>query len=240
MIRQRRYGFSLLAALAVVVSVACGSDAGNLPGNLLQNPGFEDGKSAWASLTTDAWQPDFALSSSITHAGSDSAYLEMRTDASTPAVRIWGVGQEFTAKQFPEELHGFYRVGPWTPDTKKQYLQVVVIAWGAENVPDPAFPNHQLRYILAGIDQPPFAIRNAKYVFLTTGAPQLDQWVEFKRNLADDFKRLWGAVPRNFDKVRVLFEVRFDDKAAEERPLADVYFDDLYVGSSTPGAQTGP
>ena len=161
----------------------------------------------------------------------------MRTDASTPAVRIWGVGQEVSPKEFPQELHGFYKVDGWTRGTAKQYLQIVVIAWNASNVPDPSFENYQIRYILGGISAPPFEIKNAKYVFISTGEPRLGQWVEFKRDVAADFQRLWGNVPEGFDRIRLLFEVRFDDKAADERPAADVYYDDLYLGPPT--ATTG-
>ena len=49
--------------------------------------------------------------------------------------------------------------------------------------------------------------------------------------MGEDFQRLWGAVPQGYEKIRVLFEVRYDDKAQDEGPLeADVYYDDLYSG----------
>ncbi len=38
-------------------------------------------------------------------------------------------------------------------------------------------------------------------------------------------------MPENFENIRVLFEVRYDDKIVGEGPLAaDVYYDDLYFG----------
>jgi len=60
--------------------------------------------------------------------------------------------------------------------------------------------------------------------------PALDEWVPFQVNVRDDFLKLWGAVPE-YEKIRVLFEVRYDDKAKGEGPAeADVYYDDLYFG----------
>ena len=46
-----------------------------------------------------------------------------------------------------------------------------------------------------------------------------------------DFEKLWETVPQGFDKIRVMFEVRCDNKRAGEGPVhADVYYDDLYWG----------
>jgi len=36
--------------------------------------------------------------------------------------------------------------------------------------------------------------------------------------------------PEGFSKIRVLFEVRFDDKEAGAPAAAEVYYDDLYMG----------
>ena len=45
---------------------------------------------------------------------------------------------------------------------------------------------------------------------------------------------MWGAVPEGFDKMRVLFEVRYDEKQAGATPAeADVYYDDLYMGPAS-------
>ncbi len=116
------------------------------------------------------------------------------------------------------------------------YLQFVVIVFGATNLPG-GYSNHQIRYILAGLQSPPFGIANADFVFLTREDPVIGEWVDFERNLADDFEEAWGAVPENFEKIRVLFEVRYDDKLAGEGPIAsDVYYDDLYMGPAPAGA----
>jgi hypothetical protein len=76
-------------------------------------------------------------------------------------------------------------------------------------------------------------ISNAHFVFLGREDPPLEQWVPFRVNVRDDFQRLWGAAPEGFEKIRVLFEVRYDSKAPGEAPAADVYYDDLYFGPAT-------
>jgi hypothetical protein len=230
----------LLALLAVTAMLgwAC-SGSNHQPGNSLRNPGFEEGPDGWAALTTEAWEPHFDVSETAAHSGTHAAYLAMRTDASTPATRIWGVAQEVSPGAFPEELKGFYRVDNWQRGTGNQYLQAVVIVFGATNRPD-GFPNHQIRYILAGIEAPPFSIANARYIFLGPPEPVQGQWIEFQRNVAEDFRQQWGDVPTGFSTVRLLFEVRFDNKGSDERPSADVYYDDLYFGSATGAEETAP
>lgn len=197
--------------------------------NLLKNGGFEEGHDGWTTLTTEAWVPHFDVSESVSHTGQRSALLRMRSDASTPSTRIWGVAQEIEAASFPQIVRGFYRVENWHRGTSKQYVQVVVIVFDADNGPE-RYPNYQIRYILAGIESPPFAIANARYIFTGASEPLASQWIPFQFDIARDFKTVWGAIPAGFSKIRVLFEVRFDDKAPDERPAADVYFDDLYVG----------
>ncbi len=55
--------------------------------------------------------------------------------------------------------------------------------------------------------------------------------MEFEAQVGEDFQRLWGAVPQDYESIRLLFEVRYDDKAQGEGPLeADMYYDDLYSG----------
>jgi hypothetical protein len=122
----------------------------------------------------------------------------------------------------------------WVKGTTKQYLQFVVIVWRAKNAPagsDGApFGNHQIRYLEAGIAEDPFAIANAKFVYLSKDEPVEGEWVPFKVNVKQDFLDLWGAVPEGYDRIRLLFEVRYDDKVPGSASEADVYYDDLYFG----------
>jgi hypothetical protein len=228
----------LLAGLAAFV-VACedgGGDGSGAPGpddgNLFGNPSFEDGRDPWFSLKP----PDFLLSDDVHHSGGHSAHLVIDGTAQyeEDGHKIIYLVQEVAPDEFPEKISGYYRVENWVKGTEKQYLQFVVIAFGVDNLSSD-FENHQIRYLLAGLDEPPFAIANAQFVFLTREDPVQGEWVYFERNLRDDFAELWGEVPQGFENMRLLFEVRYDDKLAGEGPLsADVYYDDLYMGTPPP------
>jgi hypothetical protein len=221
-----------IALLATAIIAACGGGGQeeaapqtSPQGNVFQNPGLEEGRDPWFSLK----EPDFILAEDIARTGEASALLEMRADPQHEGAKVFYLVQEVTPEQLPEVVSGHYRVTKWTRETRLQYLQFVVIAFGVDNLSDD-FPNHQIRYILAGIDEEPFPIGNAHFVFLSSEDPPLDQWVPFRVNVKEDFQRLWGAAPEGYEKIRVLFEVRYDSKVPGEVPEADVYYDDLYFG----------
>lgn len=231
----------LLLTLALLA--ACGggdnggSDGGNgsatpSAANLFPNGGFEDGRDPWYSLKP----PDFILADDIAHSGSHSAHLHLEGGLTETKEKIGYLVQEVTPDEFPEAISGYYRVENWNKRTPKQYLQFVVIAFASDNFTE--FPNTQIRYLLAGINEPPFQIGNAKFVFLTRDQPVTGEWVHFERNIKEDFEKFWGAAPEGFDKMRLLFEVRYDDKQPSEGPTsADVYYDDLYMGPApVPGS----
>lgn len=234
--------WSILALGLLLLAAACGGgdsephqlpslcDAGPQPppptDNVFANPSFEDGAAPWCFLKP----PAFILSQDFAHSGKTSARLPFQASESEEGNKIAYLVQEIEVEDLPEVLSGYYRVENWNKGTEKQYLQFVVIVWGADNAPS-GFQNHQIRYLLAGIDSPPFAIGNAHFVFLSRDDPPTGEWVHFERNLRDDFESLWGDVPEGIDYIRLLFEVRYDDKAVGEGPLgADVYYDDLYFG----------
>lgn len=239
---MRRFLAIAAAAVAAATVIACGDDNGeptSMPpspttgpssptaseGNVFQNPGFEDGREPWYSINP----PSFVLSDELPHAGQASALLEMRAEPQVEGTKVFYLVQEVAPQEFPEVISGDYRVSKWVRGTRLQYLQFAVIAFGANNLPGD-FSNHQIRYILAGIDEEPFGISNAHFVFLSREDPPLDEWIPFEVNVRDDFLELWGAVPE-YDNIRVLFEVRYDDKAPGEGAAeADVYYDDLYFG----------
>jgi len=205
--------------------------AGN--GNLFINPGFEDGDEPWFTINEDT---GFTVTDELAHTGANSARLRM--DDPVEASGVGGVHylvQEVSPAELPEVVEGFYRVENWQRGTALQYLQFVVIAFAPDNFPDSA-SNFQLRYILAGLDSPPFNIANAQFVFVNGEEPVEGEWLPFSLNIRDDFQRLWNAVPEDFENLRLLFEVRWDDKqAGDGAPRADVYYDDLFLGErSTP------
>jgi hypothetical protein len=227
-----------LAALAA----ACGGGDESQPatspqppvghGNLFANPSFEQGREPWVSLSTEPWGSPFSLSSETAHTGTHSAFLEMRATADA-GTRVWGVVQEMSPEEFPELISGYYRVGQWTRGTSVQYLQFVVVVFGATNMPPP-FPNYQIRYPLAGIDAPPYGMLNAEFILVGTQEPVSDDWVYFERNVRQDFLKEWGVVPEGFSKIRTLFVVRYEDKEeGVTTPTADVFYDDLYLGPAT-------
>jgi hypothetical protein len=201
--------------------------------DLFVNPGFENGIDPWFSIANDvAWGTPVQASAAEAHSGKQSALLQMRAGNNDTGAKVFGAVQEITPKEFPELISGYYRVDSWVRGTPKQYIQFVVIVFNPGGLPT-TFPNFQIRYPLAGIDQEPFAIFNAHFVFISKDQPVIGRWVYFEHNIRDDFKQLWGAVPTSFDKIRILFEARYDDKAAGSGEIsADVYYDDLYVGTA--------
>jgi hypothetical protein len=200
---------------------------------VLHNPGFESGRQPWCSLHLGEVTA-FEVSQAFAHSGESSAYLKMRVPAEeTGSAKVFYLVQEVTPEQFPELISGYYRVEHWTKGTPKQYMQFVVIAFDVTNM-TAGYPNYQMRYPLAGISEEPFEIANAFFVFLTKEEPRTGEWVYFERNIKEDFQQFWGAAPEGFSKLRVLFEVRYDDKQAGPSPAeADVYYDDLYMGPAS-------
>jgi hypothetical protein len=209
--------------------------------NLLHNAGLESGEDPWCVFQP----PKFEVSQDYAHSGEASALLSMRVPAETVSGReTHYFAQEVVTEEFPELVSGYYRVENWSKGTPKQYLEFVVIVCrdgpegkctqGAPNVSGGYGYNQQVRYLLAGISEDPFKIGNAQFVYISKEEPPIGEWVYFERNIKEDFRRLWGAVPEGYDYIRVLFEVRFDDKEAGEAPAeADVYYDDLYMGSAS-------
>ncbi|MEX0800907.1 MAG: hypothetical protein WD379_06820 [Dehalococcoidia bacterium] len=205
--------------------------------NVFTHPGFEDCPDSdvtpcgeWFALKP----PDFEVTSDQAHSGDRSVHLKMRQAADAEGVAINYLVQEVNPTEFPEVISGAYRVDNWKRGTEKQYLQFVVIVWGAANAPtDPngeRFGNHQIRYLLTGIDSDPFQIANAKFVYIHGKEPVQGEWVPFEVNVKQDFLDLWGEVPTGYERVRLLFEVRYDDKVPGDPAEADVYYDDLYFG----------
>jgi len=250
----------LLLAIALVGAAACGGDDngngngnGNgaptrssvvptLPrppataaddGNYLANPSFEDTDSPWTSLEP----PDFERDTEVAHSGGASARLPFEIEGPRERPAISYLVQEVTAQPFPEKISGWYRVENWQRGTLKQYLQFVVIVFGAENSPDfegwpeDAQINYQIRYPLVGIASEPFTINNATFEFVTRDLePTQGEWVYFERPLAADFEETWGEVPRDYEGIRLLLEVRVDDKNEDTLAAADVWYDDIFMG----------
>jgi len=196
--------------------------------NLFVNGSFEQSKEPWFSLVSANWE-SFDIAEQHAAHGRHSAHLALRGGAPSKGTKIVGVIQEVTPRDFPKRLSGSYRIEGWTRGTPKQYLQVVVIVSG--DASDRPFQNYQIRYLLAGIDKPPLLIANARYLLVAGSEICEGRWVRFDLDLQADFERQLGRVPKGFSKIRVLFEVRYDEKNAGDGEVrADVYYDDLYLG----------
>lgn len=222
------------AALALGLILSGSGPSFSPENNLFLNAGFEsttaDGTpdpSPWTTLSGDS---GFVISDDHAHTGTSSALLHMDDPVDAEGGKVYYLVQEVTPEDFPDYLEGYYRVENWNRGTAKQYLQFVVIAFSPTNFPDYA-QNYQIRYPIAGIGWQPFELRNAYFEFLNTDDPVEGEWVKFSAPIRDDFKRLWNAVPEDFEYLRLLFEVRWDSKVAGDgAPTADVYYDDLYIG----------
>lgn len=238
--KDRWLALALCALAAWLTGCSSGSQQTASPprgNNLFINGSFENGTQPWWYFDDRTYWAGFELSQKYAQDGQASAYLPLRADPHDTGTKIWGVIQEIQAPSplktmpLPKRLSGFYRVENWKRATQRQYLQFVVILWGD---PDPAVknqPNIQIRYLLAGVPTKPISISNARFLVLGPEEPAQGQWVSFERDLHKDFQELWGHVPSSVEKIRVLFEVRYDGKQAGEGPgQADVYFDNLYLG----------
>lgn len=195
--------------------------------NLLQNGSFEQGVEPWFALESENWA-GFSITDRYAIDGRFSAYLALRAGKQDQGAKVFGLIQELSPKRFPKKLSGYYRVENWQRGTEKQYLQCVIIVWGDKAVSQ--YQNIQIRYVLTGIAEPPFVINNGRFVFVGDGEPILGRWVRFERDLHSDFLKYWGHIPENFEKIRVLFEARYDDKEPGTELSADVYFDALFIG----------
>jgi hypothetical protein len=227
-----------MALAFVFVLAGCLDQNGEEPresvpqGNLLSNPGLENGSEPWITLAPES---GFVVTDEKALSGSFSA-LERMLDAETAEgsgptkSKVYYLVQEIVPDEFPEVVRGNYLVENWVPGTDWQYLQFVIIAERPANFPAEQM-NYQIRYPLAGIDSQPFPIENAKFRIVQTADPEQGKWIPFEARVKDDFDALWGMVPEGFTKLRLLFEVRWDWKVpGRGAPSADVYYDDLYAG----------
>jgi len=211
------------------------------PGNLLANPGFEAGREGWSYPTHSEFWKDFEIIDSGARTGRRVAYLRLEREGSSPPMRVevHGVVQELRPEPFPERLGGWYRVQRWEKDSKRTalYLQVVVIVWDDPRIasivrserPTGKLRNYQIRYYLAGLEEPPFQLLNARFEFVAKTPPELGVWTHFEVPLRADFERLWGVVPEGYGRLDIFFEARWDHMPEGTGVRADVYYDDLYL-----------
>jgi hypothetical protein len=217
-----------------------------LVGNQLRNPGFEAGTYGWGKIERRN-SVNFEIVSEPIHAGQGAAHLVASWQPGDPErpVSVLSATQEISPPRFPDRIAGWYRVDRWddAPDPGALQLQIIVAAIGdprtrdiviSNDPDDPEIPsrldNFQLRYQLAGPTEAPEDGGNIKHRVIGKGPPNLGSWLRFDVPVKSDFERHWGSVPANYQQLRVMFAVRWDDKAEGAALHADVYYDDLFFG----------
>ena len=208
-------------------------------GNLLLNPSFENGRDPWISLAAPdkPYWHDFAVAADPKNPGKKCAQLMLSGEKPNAPSEVWGVVQDVEgARELPAILRGRYYVENWVRGTEKQYIQAVLNIWTKEISGDlgaraPRGIPVQIAFVLCGIDQIPFEIKNRKFVFAGPKEPRIGEWVEFEFDLRNECKKQWGFLPKEMSGFRILLEARFDGrKKDEEGSRVAAYFDDLYVG----------
>ena len=196
--------------------------------NLLVNPSFEEGRKGWDWREASPHWTRYEVTPRRSHGGTHAAHLQLVPQAQrTP--RIWGAVQTLTLHQLPGTLDLWYRVENWRQPVARQYVQVVVMVHGEPHFTGPTDTLRQVRYILAGLDAPPYtAVTNAKYRIVGPKLPRQGVWTRFTTHVAEDFRQAWGPLPGRFAKVEVFLEVRYDDPIPPGRMASgDVYWDDI-------------
>lgn len=228
MLRLRPLGAVLLGLLGCAAT-----PDGSESANLLENGSFERGREPWYDLR----RPDkpywgsFEISDTRAFDGQHSLRLDLDgSDFPTP-VGIAGAVQDVRTAALPRRISGRYRVDRWERGAPAQYVQLVVMGFGASNFRE-LKATVQLAFVLTGIDAPPFPIRNRRFVIAGPVTPESGRWIPFEFDLHEAFERHWEQVPVELDKLRVFLEVRFDHRPSGAAPpaRAEVHFDALYLG----------
>jgi hypothetical protein len=217
-----------------------------LVGNQLRNPGFEAGTAGWGGLERRN-AVGFEFVSEPVHSGQGAAHLvaSWQPGNRERSVSVRSATQEISPPRFPDRIAGWYRVDRWeyASDQGALQLQIIVSAIGDPRTREivksnyldgtevnPKLDNYQLRYQLAGPTEAPEDGGNVKNRVIGEGPPDLGSWLRFDLPVKSDFEQRWGSVPANYRQLRVMFAIRWDDKAKGAALHADVYYDDLFFG----------
>jgi hypothetical protein len=220
---------AIVIAFIIMAAIYYQTNDINPPANGNQNyfsdSGFESSPSGWSYLSwSEFWEP-FMISEDLHHNGEKSALLRLRATEYSQNTTVCGVVQEPTPEEMPACISGYYQVRNWTRGASKLYIQCVVMALNVSGYDYPV----QIRYLIAGASEIPFELGNARFIFISRDEPETGKWSYFNRNLRQDFMDNWGFVPPDFSKLRIAFEVRYDD-VPYAITTADVYWDDMYLG----------
>ncbi|MGD8374952.1 MAG: hypothetical protein PVF68_02325 [Acidobacteriota bacterium] len=230
-----------LGLIAVLACAAChslpappaGPVAAPLPaGNRFPNPSFEEGRKPWFSLENPFWA-GFVVTATQARSGRHSALLRLRSGNTGLPTTVQGLVADVDGGPLPRRLSGWYRVDDWRRGAPSQFVQIVVSVAGASNL-DPDTPQ-QIAYVLTGVLDPVPDFPFRPFLFLGEAEPRRDTWIPFDIDLAADYREHYGVIPEGYGRLRVFFEVRFErrEPASADPVVADVYFDDLYLGDAT-------
>jgi hypothetical protein len=223
---------SLLALLLGLVGCASAPDFDSQT-NLLANGSFEQGREPWYDFKRPEkpYWGSFEISDARALHGQHSLLLRLDSADFPTSIGIAGAVQELALDALPRTLSGHYRVDSWIRHARVQYIQVVVMAFGASNFTELG-ASAQLAFVLAGIDEPYFKIDNRRYAFAGPLQPEFERWIPFEFDLHEAFERHWGKIPVDIEKVRFFAEARFDNfvHGGGRRARALVYFDALRLG----------
>ena len=124
-------------------------------GNLLANPGFEQGEVGWHWLEwSKGWAP-FRISRNLAYEGDASVLLPLRSQNDARSTIVWGAVQEVELTEaLPGCIEGYYYVDKWSRGAERQYLQLVIIDLSR----DVGQGNAQLRYVVSGAETQPHQI----------------------------------------------------------------------------------
>jgi hypothetical protein len=246
-----------ISGLMIAAAFAGQPEAADDSGNLLVNASFEETLPerpaevnphvlgewwSFAGPKKPYWR-HFEIDDNTAYDGERSTKLTLDSTGFDGATLIVGATQNVVTDTMPTELSGAVRVDEWQRGTQRQYVQIVVIVWNVtDNMPKGQdAKNYQIAYTFAGIERPPFRIKNRKFLFprgelvdlhSEDGNPKVGEWKQFHLNPRKDFNEQWGVDPSDYEYIRVLYEVRYDGRNASKEPPASavVHWDDLYFG----------
>lgn len=236
MVRGRVRKARILLPLLILFLSGCGGPQGNM----LKNPGFEEGSQSWFWLEGEnTWLP-FSIAETPVLSGNRSLRHDLAPKEGASSVVV-GTVQEIQAKdldfRIPDRLEGHYFIQNWTSNLNRTYLQIVVMAFPFPNNDVeicPGIPKHvacQLAYALVGVEERPINVGNRRFVFPDLPADQ-GQWHSFELEPRKDFETYWGVEPRRFERLRVYIETRYDS-SPWETPQVDleIYWDDFILSA---------
>ncbi|MEX2224969.1 MAG: hypothetical protein WEB52_00815 [Dehalococcoidia bacterium] len=232
--RLGQRGALAIAGLGAFACAACGVFAEQpviaaptpaVQPNVLQNAGFEQGADPWFAASPDR---QFRVTNLKPGTGTLSLRLELPAGDAAPGPRIAGATQRIVSDTFPEFVSGYYYVDSWESPGMSPYVEFVVSIRGGGH-PDGS-ELHEVHFMLGGAAREPFTSPTEAFVFLSRDEPSTGQWTYFSYPVPEAIRSRLGWDPIGWEYLELSLAVRDREGAADGAAVADVYFDDLYLG----------